>query len=59
MGNCGKLWLTRYQQFQSEEAQFAHQQENSVEEVEWYITRFAVLAGMCWLHVQSALLQQA
>jgi hypothetical protein len=51
--------LTRLQQYQSEESQFALEQEISVEEVEWYITRFAVLAGMCWLHVQSALLQQA
>jgi hypothetical protein len=51
--------LTLYQQNQSEEAQFAHQQGISVEEVEWYITRFAVLAGMCWLHLQSASLQQA
>ena len=31
----------------------------SVEEVEWLIARFAVLAGSCWLHVQSALVQQA
>jgi hypothetical protein len=32
---------------------------NYAEEVEWFIARYVVLAGMYWLHVQSALVQRA
>jgi hypothetical protein len=29
---------------------FAHQCKNLAEEVEWFIARFKILAGMYWLH---------